>query len=249
MKQEIKRFANNALDIILPPRCVVSGEMVERQGMISAAAWGMLDFIDDPKCDKCGIPFGFDMQAIENAQGTYCALCLDDPPPFTIARAALSYNDQSRDLILGFKHGDQMHNVLAFTPWLRRASEDMLSRADAIIPVPLHYLRLIKRRYNQAAVMAQHLGRQAHVPVYVDALRRVRATVTQGHLSRDERSRNVKHAFVVGEKFKTHIRGKSLILIDDVYTTGATVKECTKVLLKAGARDVFVLTLARVVRE
>lgn len=248
MKEKIKRIADIALDTILPPRCVITGEMVDRQGMVSPNAWTEMDFINNPKCDKCGVPFGFEVDGIEGENGSHCLQCLDYPPVFDTARAALKYNDSSRDLILGFKHADHTHAALAFVPWLKMAGADMLGAADALIPVPLHRWRLLKRRYNQSAMMAHYLGRETGLPILHEALLRTRPTPTQGHLNFEERRKNVKKAFAVNDKYAADIKGKKLILIDDVYTTGSTVKECTKVLKKAGAQEVYVLTLARVAR-
>ncbi|MFK7839036.1 MAG: ComF family protein [Bdellovibrionales bacterium] len=252
MKAKIKEIAQITveftLDTILPPRCVVTGEMVDRQGMISPQAWAKLDFINNPMCQKCGVPFGFEVDGFDAEGGLQCLSCLDYPPPYETARAALKYNDQSRNMILGFKHADQTHNVLAFLPWLKNAGTDMLSQADLIIPVPLHRLRLIKRRYNQAAIMANYLGGETNIPVLHNALIRTRATQTQGNLNFQQRRKNVKSAFNVPEKHKEALKDKTIIIIDDVYTTGATVKECTKALLRNGVKSVHILTLARVVR-
>lgn len=258
MKAKIKEITQTtlraALDTILPPRCVVTGEMVDRQGMISPAAWAELDFINDPICDKCGVPFGFELSGLaevagfETEGGIHCMQCLDYPPPFETARAALKYNDASRDMILGFKHADQTHAALAFVPWLKMAGQGMMEDADAFIPVPLHRWRLLKRRYNQASIIAHYMSKETNIPVLHQALTRTRATATQGHLNFKERRKNVKKAFAVNEKYAASVKGKTLILIDDVYTTGSTVKECTKALMKAGAKKIHILTLARVVK-
>lgn len=232
----------HAVDTVLPPRCVVTGEIVDKQGMIAPEAWGQLDFIADPICEQCGFPFDFEVE-----KGSLCASCLDYPPPFEAARSALKYDDVSRDMILGFKHADQTHNVRAFIPWLEKAGAESLQDADILMPVPLHHWRLIKRRYNQAAIIANALSKETKIPVIVDGLKRIRATASQGHLSSGERYKNVKRAFAVNPN--ANVKDKTIILIDDVYTTGSTVKECTKVLLKAGAKSVHILTLARVVRE
>lgn len=231
-----------ALDTVLPPRCVVTGEIVDQQGMVAPEAWTELSFIADPVCAQCGFPFEFEVE-----KGSLCASCLDHPPPFEKACSALKYNETSRKLILGFKHGDQMHAALAFVPWLRKAGAQILDEADFLMPVPLHPFRLLARRYNQAAILAQALSKETHVPVMIDGLKRIRATPSQGHLKAAQRHKNVKRAFALNPK--SNIREKTIVLIDDVYTTGATVKECTKVLLKGGAAKVYVLTLARVVRE
>lgn len=232
-----------AVDMVLPPRCVVTGEPVEAQGMVAPGAWAKLDFIADPFCAACGFPFEF---AVDDK--SLCAQCLADPPPFTAARAALKYNDASRSLILGFKHGDQTHAVRAFIPWLRRAGAEMLAQADYLAPVPLHPWRLIARRYNQSALMAKALAVDIEKPCLVDALIRVRATPSQGYLKAKERFKNVKSAFAVNPRYATTLKGKSIVLIDDVYTTGATAQECARMLIKGGAEKVFVLALARVVR-
>ena len=233
-----------AVDTVLPPRCIITGEIVDRQGMISPQAWARLNFIASPQCTRCGIPFDF-----EAFEGMACNSCLERPPPFETARAALKYDEASRYMILGFKHADQTHAVLAFVPWLEKAGAQMLKTADYLMPVPLHRWRLLSRRYNQAALIAQALSRQVDVPVLVDGLMRVRATEVQGYKKAAERHRNVKSAFALNPKYTEHVRGRSIVLIDDVYTTGATVKECTKTLLSAGAGRVDILTLARVVRD
>ncbi len=233
-----------AVDTVLPPRCVVTGEMVDRQGMVAPEAWAQIDFIADPMCAQCGFPFEFEVE-----KGSLCASCIDHPPPFDKVRCALKYNDASRKMILGFKHADQVHTAKAFTPWLENAGAEILNEADILMPVPLHRWRLLARRYNQSAILAQNLWKTTKIPVMVDALKRVRATPSQGYLKAAERHKNVKRAFAVDPQQADEIKGKVIVLIDDVYTTGATTKECTKALLKAGAAKVHILALARVVRE
>ena len=243
-KKDIQAHLSRALDVILPPRCVISGEIVERQGMLSPQGWTGLEFIASPFCKSCGVPFDYTLE-----EGAHCTQCLDFPPAYNSARAALRYNDASRDLILGFKHGDKTYAVKAFLPWLERAGKDMLESADYLVPVPLHPMRLLKRRYNQAALMAYALSNKTGVPCDPLGLRRVRSTPPQGHMNTGDRHKNVRKAFAVGERFSKKIEDKNIVLIDDVYTTGATVRECTKVLKAAGAVRVDILTLARIVRE
>ncbi len=244
MKALLKHAMGRALDVILPPRCVISGEIVDRQGMIAPDIWSTLDFIADPKCETCGFPFEFDVE-----EGSLCASCLDYPPHFDSARSALKYENASRSIILGFKHADKTHAALAFTPWLKRAGQGVISRADVIVPVPLHRRRLIARRYNQAAIMAQYLSRETAVPVCLDALIRTRSTAQQGYLGAKDRFKNVKHAFALNPVHVKAMADKIVVLLDDVYTTGATVNECTKALKGAGVREVHILTLARVARD
>ena len=232
--------------MILPPRCPFTGEIVDTQGTVSAQVWGGLSFITDPFCYACGFPFEFAVP--KGSSENLCAGCLVDRPEFHKARAALVYNDASRDFILGFKHGDQTQAVVAMAPWLRNAGAELWKKTDIIVPVPLHRWRLLRRRYNQAALMGHAIAKESGKKFVPDGMIRTRATQTQGHLNASARKKNVKSAFGIHPKRMGHIRGKNVLLIDDVYTTGSTVRECTKALLQAGAAEVSVLTLARVVK-
>lgn len=211
--------------------------------MLAPHVWRDLAFIAGPVCHKCGYPFDFEIE-----KGAVCADCLEDPPPFTTARAALAYTDISRELVLAFKHADKTHLVRAFTPWLMSAGSEMWKQADCLIPVPLHRWRLLRRRYNQSALLAHDLGKAMNMDVLPDGLQRIRPTASQGHLSAEERRRNVRRAFSVNTSHIGSIRDRACILIDDVYTSGATIKECANALLKAGAASVNVLTVVRVVK-
>lgn len=178
-----------------------------------------------------------------------CGACLQEPPHYHSARAALVYDEASRGLILSFKHHDRTDVVPAFARLMAGAGEGVLARADVLVPVPLHPWRLFLRRYNQSALLAQALAKMADKPVLCSALRRIRATPSQGHLSRAQRFKNVQGAFVVPQKARAALAGKTVLLVDDVMTTGATASACAAVLGGAGAAKVDVLTLARAVRE
>ncbi|MEM6811459.1 MAG: ComF family protein [Pseudomonadota bacterium] len=240
------QFATKLIDSLFPPRCPVSGDIVDQQGMIAPHIWSNLNFISDPHCEKCGFPFDFDLDDIND--GRFCASCLKHPPIFEKSRSALVYDDGSRDILLGFKHGDQIHSVPTMLPWLLRAGQDICNQSDLIVPVPLHYTRLVKRRFNQAGLIAQAISKKIDKPCIIDVLKRDKATMTQGYLNMKERKKNVSGVFSVQQKYLNQIKGKNLLLVDDVYTTGATIEECTKILLKAGVQSVNVLTIARVVK-
>ena len=231
------------IDIVLPPRCPFTGEQVDKPGVVTAEAWAKLNFIADPVCDLCGFPFEFETPETS----ALCAGCLVDQPPFR-ARAALAYDDASRDFILGFKHGDHTHAVTAMVPWLKAAGRDLWSEADLIMPVPLHRWRILARRYNQSALIGSAVAKAVKIPFVADGLVRSRPTPTQGHLNSAQRRDNVRRAFTINPARAGRIKGRSILLIDDVYTTGATVRECAETLLGGGARAVMVLTLARVVK-
>jgi predicted amidophosphoribosyltransferase len=143
-----------ALDALLPPRCLGCGGPVDRQGGLCPDCWGRLSFITAPHCACCGLPFDFQVEG-----ESLCGACLAEPPPYARARAVLVYDDGSRPLLLGFKHGDRTHAARAFGLWLARAGAELLAEADLLVPVPLHRWRLFRRRYNQAALLAQAVGR------------------------------------------------------------------------------------------
>lgn len=244
MKQRLYDIFMLGLDTVLPPRCVVTGGIVDRQGMLAPELWARLDFIDAPLCDTCGFPFGFEVEST-----ALCGACLESPPLYATARAAVKYNDESKQIVLRFKHSDQMHIVRIFVPHMVAAGREMLARADVLIPVPLHPWRLFRRRYNQSALIAQALSKETSLPAALNLLLRTRATPPQARLGMKARYKNVKSAFAVPPEKAGALAGQIVVLIDDVYTTGATVQECTKALLKAGAKEVHVLTYARVVKE
>lgn len=249
--QRLRRLAQGAthavraaVDTLLPPRCLGSGKIVDAPGMLDAGFWGELAFVSAPACVCCGLPFSFAV-----TEGSLCAACIDTPPEFDKARAAVIYNDASRQLVLDFKYGDKLHAVATFLPWLRRAGAEMLAETDLMIPVPLHRRRLWQRRFNQSALLARAIARDAGLPCLPDALRRKRHTVPQKGLSRSERHLNVRGAFAMRPRDADQIKGKRVMIVDDVFTSGATLNECARILKKAGAAQVFVLTLARVTRE
>ncbi|MCB9947377.1 MAG: ComF family protein [Rhodospirillaceae bacterium] len=240
--RRLRSLGGAALDIVLPPRCLACGTTIGATGALCHACWQQVTFLEPPLCACCGWPFDYAM-----AEGAVCGACTATPPRFDRARAAIAYDDGSRAMVLGFKHGDQTHAAAAFAGWMARAGADLL-RGDAVLaPVPLHRSRLFRRRYNQAALLAIALGRLAGCPVVPDLLVRRRRSPGQGHLSRTERRANVKGAFAVRRSAADRVAGRRIVLVDDVLTTGATAGECTATLRRAGAAAVDVLTLARVI--
>jgi ComF family protein len=204
--------------------------------------WQQMVFITDPACARCGFPFEYDM-----GHGALCAGCIHTEPSFTAARAVFRYDTISRAMILRYKYHDHTYCTPTFSRWLAKTGAHFIPHCDAIIPVPLHYRRLLHRRYNQAALLAHGLGRLSSLPVYPRALERTRHTRPQTGLTFKKRQQNVAKAFALSPKHAPDVKGKTLLLVDDVLTTGATLNRCTDVLLKAGAKDVYVLTLARTV--
>jgi ComF family protein len=238
----LRRLATALLDLLLPPRCLGCGTTVSAAGTLCAPCWRGITFLGAPCCDGCGLPFEFELGA-----PALCGACARAHPPFDRARAAMRYDDASRKLILAFKHGDRLHLAPAFGTWLKRAGAELIAAADLAVPVPLHWTRLFARRYNQAAVLAHAIHAAGGPPVGADWLIRRRRTPSQGKRNAAQRLLNVRGAFAV--KPGRAVKGKRVLLIDDVFTTGATVGECARILRRAGAAGVDVLTLARTVRQ
>jgi ComF family protein len=232
-------WTQRALDLLFPPQDH-GGQTALGLGL-SAEAFGQVTFLEDPVCDGCGLPFEFDQGA-----GARCAACMARPRAFGRARASCLYDDSSRDLILKFKHADRPDLAGLFSLWISSAASPLIDQADVIIPVPLHPFRLLKRRYNQAAELARPLARRAGLAYLADSLQRRRDTASQGGRSSSGRQRNVAGAFWVPDTKRANIKGRHVLLIDDVLTTGATAEACAKALLKAGARGVDLAVIARV---
>jgi ComF family protein len=238
------RVSRTVLDAVLPPRCLKCGETLRAAQGLCPDCWRKLTWLGAPCCACCGQPFPFD-----GGEAALCGACLQKRPAYDRARAVFRYDDESRDLVIGLKHADRTESVPALAGWMSRAGAGLLESAELVVPVPLHWTRLASRRFNQAALLAQAIGRGAGLPVLPQALSRRRATRSQGHLGRLARFRNVKGAISVTERQATAVTNRRILLIDDVITTGATVESAAKALISAGARAVDVLALAKVVRS
>ena len=232
-----------ALDAVLPRQCLKCNAIIGPGGQLCGDCWPKLTFVGEPQCVCCGQPFEFAL-----AEHTLCAACQRRPPDFDHARTALLYDDESRDLILGFKHADKIEGAEVYAAWIDRVGAPFLAAADLVAPVPLHPRRLRQRRYNQAALMSHRMAAAHGVRSAVDLLIRKRYTRSQGGLSPAGRLRNVRGAFAVGPGWRAEVAGARVVLVDDVFTTGATLEACARVLRRAGARSIDVLALARVER-
>ena len=238
----LMRGAGTVLGLLLPRRCLACGATVESDGALCVECWPQIRFLGPPCCACCGLPFDYDQGA-----GAVCAGCAARPPVFDRARAVFAYDAASRGPILAFKHADRIDAAPAFVRMMIQAAGDLLADDPLIVPVPLHRSRLLMRRYNQAAVLAGALARQTGLACVPDLLVRRRRTPSQGGLGAAARRRNVQGAFTVREGRDSGLRGRRVLLVDDVMTTGATVEACARPLLRAGALAVDVLTLARVI--
>jgi ComF family protein len=231
------------VDVVLPPQALDGqrhASPVQSRGL-TAEAWTKIAFLETPVCDGCGAPQPYDAGA-----DLRCAACLARRRAFDRVRAAVAYDDNSRDLILKLKRADRTDLAGLFALWLSRAARDLTDEADAVVPVPLHPMRLLGRRFNQAAEIARPLARRAGLAYLPGALIRQRDTQSQGGRSASGRRRNVAAAFETPPRSRPQVAGRRILLVDDVITTGATAEACARALKAAGAASVSVAAVARV---
>jgi ComF family protein len=239
------RLARPVVDFVLPPRCPGCGAVVGGDGLFCAPCWRGLRFLGPPWCAGCGAPFDYDRGA-----DALCGACLAHPPRFDAARAALAYDVVPRQVLMRFKHGGRPHHAAMMARQMARVAADWLREPDVLlVPVPLARWRIWRRGYNQAALLAARLAREASVPMMSDALLRVRETQASGHAGAAARRRNVAGAFRVADRARPALAGRPVLLIDDVLTTGATADACAAVLARAGVGSVRLLCWARVLRD
>jgi ComF family protein len=244
LRQGVASAVRGMVNAVLPPQCLACDALVATPGSLCAECWTDAKFITAPQCSICGTPYSFDPGA-----DLVCGACSRARPLYDRARSVLRYDDLGRRLVVGFKHGDRTHGAPTFGRWLSRAGSELIADADLVTPVPLHRLRLIRRRFNQSAMLAQAICRSpaGHALQFApDLLLRRRHTPSQAGLNAVQRRQNVRNAFSVNPRRIAQLDGKRVLLVDDVLTTGATVSECARILSRAGAARVDVLTLARV---
>jgi ComF family protein len=239
-------LARSALDMLLPPVCLTCDRPVAAPGQFCAGCFAATTFISAPCCAACGLPL---RSRDEGGEEGLCRDCRYAPPPWEAARAALRYDAQAARLLLPFKYADRPELADAMAAMMARAGAELLARAEVLVPVPLHRRRLFTRRYNQASLLAVALARRAGRPVCRDALCRTRATAALGHLGASARAAALAGAFAVRPHRAGDVRGRRVLLIDDVLTSGATARACTHVLLVAGAAAVDVLAVARTTHD
>jgi ComF family protein len=191
-----------------------------------------------------GIPFSHDLGA-----GILSAEAIANPPPFDRLRSTAVHDTAVRSLVHGLKYRDRTDLAPMMAGWMLRASDSMVACCDAIVPIPLHRTRMVSRKFNQAAELARHLARLADKPLLPATLLRVKRTNQQVGLGVRAREDNVRGAFAIARGKENDVFGKRIVLVDDVYTTGATADAATRVLRKAGAADITVLTFARAFAE
>jgi ComF family protein len=227
--------------MFFPLTCLGCRRIVAEGGTLCAACWGDIHFLDEPWCAISGVPFAHDMGA-----GAISPAVIAAPPAYDRSRAAVAYDGAARRLAQSLKYQDRTDLAPWLAGWMVRAGRDLIDRADLLVPVPLHRQRFFTRRFNQSAELARAIARQTGKKYGAEAVIRIKKTRQQVGLKAKERQDNVRAAFVVPDGSKPLIAGKHVCIVDDVYTTGATVSALARCLRRAGAAEISVLTFARV---
>lgn len=227
--------------LLFPPVCAGCRRKVSEPGTLCGACWPRLRFLEKPWCHVMGTPFTHDMGA-----NFLSAEAIADPPPFERARAAVAYSGVARSMAQALKYNDRTDLAPWMARWMLRAGAELIADADLVVPLPLHWRRFLGRRYNQSAELGRALAFLSGLRFEPEALRRAKMTRRQVGLHRPEREDNVRGAFQVPADAEVLVRGRRVLLVDDVYTTGATVAAATRALKRGGAAAVDVLTFARV---
>lgn len=238
----LARATEAGLRLVYPPSCVACGAAVADIHALCPACWHRIGFIARPYCERLGTPFAVDLGG-----PLHSPAAIADPPVFERARAVCRYDDVARSLVHRLKYGDRPELGVALANMMVLAGHELLGEADLIIPVPLHRLRLWRRRFNQAALLARIIGARADKPVEMKTLTRVKITRPQVGLTRPQRADNLQGAFAIAPAHRHRVSAKRILLIDDVLTTGATANAAARALLRAGATQVDILTFSRVV--
>ena len=239
-----RSVTNELFGMLFPPICAGCDKHVAQPGTLCGACWRQVRFIEKPYCPVLGIPFSHDLGA-----EILSAEAIADAPPFERARSVAVHEGVIRDMVHRLKYNDRTDLGPWMAGWMARAGHELLNDCDVIVPVPLHARRFWLRRFNQSAELARHLAKASKKPFEPDALRRVKQTRQQVGLGLNQRIVNVRGAFKVPEAQEIKVRGCNVLLIDDVYTTGATVKAAARALLRGGAKKVDVLTFGRVLGQ
>ena len=235
-----------ALRLVYPPRCLGCGGLVEREFGLCAECWRNTAFIGGLVCDLCGVPLPGEAAPDE---AVHCDDCMRIARPWARGRAALLYRDTGRRLVLALKHGDRQDVAQPAAGWMARAAAPILTPDMLIAPVPLHWTRMLRRRYNQSALLSAAVAKSTGLAHCPDLLTRHRRTRSLDGAGRDMRFATLDGAIRVTRGRRHRLVARDVLIVDDVMTSGATLAACAEACLAAGAGRVFVLILARVAKD
>ena len=243
----LARGIQTAIDLIYPPRCIGCADMVGESFGLCGPCWRDTPFTGGAMCDRCSQPL---LGEASDDEELICDACLEAPPPWKSARSALLYKGRARRLVMALKHSDRQDIARPAAQWMARAGADLLQdRAALLVPIPLHWSRMMRRRYNQSVLLARGVAFHSGVPLGADVLVRPRATRSLGHRTRAERLAELSGAIAANPRRRSQITGRKVILVDDVMTSGATMDAASQACLEAGASQINVLVLARVAKD
>lgn len=231
------------VDFALPPRCPICGVTVEADNRFCLPCWQKLNFLNEPWCASCGKPFAF-----SQGEGAQCLSCLKERPAHDGVRAVVAYDDKSSLLAMRLKYGARLGLAELIGQHMERFSDEVSTDA-LIIPVPLHRWRLWSRGFNQSVLIGKALSKQIGLAMHSDILVRKNATPPLRSMPAKKRRKIVNEAFLIPSNVGDRVAGKTIILVDDVYTTGSTANACAKLLKKFGAERVLVFCWARVLTD
>ncbi|MCB2129115.1 MAG: ComF family protein [Rhodobacteraceae bacterium] len=235
----------SALSLIFPPQCIDCGEPTVTDFGLCGSCWRDMPFISGLVCDRCGTP----LPGEDEGRAEFCDDCMVLARPWQRGRAALVYKDRGRRLVLALKHGDRLDLARPAADWLLRAARPILVPGMIVAPVPLHWQRLFRRRFNQSALLARNVARLAGLEYCPDLLQRRRPTESQEGRNRDQRFANMSGAVSLHPRRTGHVHGRDVLLVDDVMTSGATMAAAADACNAAGAHSVCTLVLARVAKD
>ncbi len=230
-------------DILFPPRCVGCATVIKDYGNLCHVCWGNIRFLNSNACRICSFPLEY-----IDEDSPLCAQCTAAPPIFNQSSSAIIYDEHSSKLITRFKYGDNTLVASYLAKLMVNANRANVDEVDYIIPVPIHKKRLLQRKFNQSALLAKQISKDCNAKFVPDMLKRTKHTPPQASLSAKKRKENVKGCFAINNKYADVIPGTSVLLVDDVVTTGSTLNECSKILKKEGVENIYILTLAKTVQ-
>lgn len=236
---EIIKFKNKILDILFPHACQLCETHIDQAGLCNNC-WIKIEFIGNNRCYICGMPL---IQVRSHKE--LCGICILNKPAYDRAFSVFVYNEHSKDLIHKLKYNDKTYLTEIFADWFLRIIPEINDQIDYVIAVPIHKIKLLKRGYNQASLLARKLSAKTKLYYLPNCLEKTINTISQSGLRKQDRAKNIKKSFKINESLIDKIKGKNLLLIDDVLTTGATINACSRILKKNGVNKIYVLTVGR----
>lgn len=233
------------VSLVYPARCLNCGGLVESDFGLCSGCWSDTHFISGTACNSCGSPLPGD----DDGQQLQCDACLREPRPWTQGCAAITYTGQGRRMVLALKHGDRTDLARPVAGWMLRAAQTLLTPDCLVVPVPLHWTRLLRRRYNQSALLAQALAERAGLAWCSDALLRTAKTPMLEGKTKLQRTEILGKAIAANPRALEKIQNRRIVLVDDVMTSGATLSACTQTCMDNGAKEVSIAVLARVMEQ